>query len=133
MGGTIGNVYGGPDTKGIVYGSVDIDVTGGTITNNVYGGGQGSQTFISNNVDVTIGTQNGGAVPTITGSVYGGSALGTVNGTTANATATSSTTKVQVDSGTIGNVFGGGQGDNSNAIPYVKGNITVTVNDGLSP
>ena len=130
MGGTIGNVYGGSYTKGKVYGSVDIDITGGSITNNVYGGGQGSQTFVSNNVDVTIGTQGGGNVPSITGSVYGGSALGTVNGDTANATATNTTTKVQVDSGVIGNVFGGGQGDNSNNTPYVKGDVTVTINNG---
>ncbi len=130
MGGTINNVYGGPDSKGIVHGSTEVNVTGGTINNNVYGGGQGSQTFISNNVDVTIGTQGGGLVPSITGSVYGGSALGTVNGKVANDTATNFTTKVQVDSGTIGSVFGGGQGDNSNTTPFVKGNITVDINGG---
>ena len=129
-GGTITNVYGGSDEKGQIYGSVDIDITGGTITNNVYGGGQGAQTFVSNNIDITIGTTGGGAVPTVTGSVYGGSALGTVNGDTASSNSTSSTTKVTVKSGTVGSIFGGGKGDTSNTTPYVRGNVTVTVDGG---
>ncbi|MBR3161162.1 MAG: hypothetical protein IKF19_00320 [Bacilli bacterium] len=129
-GGTITNVYGGSNEKGQIYGSIDIDITGGTITNNIYGGGKGAQTFVSNNVDITIGTTGGGNVPTISGSAYGGSALGTVNGDTASSTATSTTTKVTVKSGIIGSVFGGGQGDTSNTTPYVRGNVTVTVDGG---
>ena len=129
-GGTITNVYGGSNEEGIIYGTVDIDITGGTISNNVYGGGKGAATFVSNNVDITVGTTGGGNVPTVTGSVYGGSALGTVNGDTATNTTTSSTTKVTVKSGTVGSAFGGGQGDNSNTTPYVRGNVTVTVDGG---
>ena len=134
MGGTIGNVYGGSNTKGDVYGSVDIDITGGTITNNVYGGGQGSQTVVSNNVDITIGTQGGGnTTPTIGGSVYGGSALGTVNGAAGCTTVSSNSTHVIVNSGTNANIFGGGQGDaNDSAIPRVCGNVTVDINGGTN-
>ena len=134
MGGTIGNVYGGSNTKGDVYGSIDIDITGGNITNNVYGGGQGSQTVVSNNIDITIGTQGGGSTtPTIGGSVYGGSALGTVNGAAGCTTVSSSNTHVIVNSGTNANIFGGGQGDaNDSAIPRVCGNVTVDINGGTN-
>ena len=132
VGGTIGNVYGGSDETGTVYGSVDIDITGGTITNNVYGGGRGSATTVTNNVDIAIGTSGGGNTPTINGSVYGGSALGTVNGNTGCSTVSSYTTHVVVNSGTNANIFGGGQGDNSNNIPYVCGNVTVDVNGGTN-
>ena len=121
-GGTIGNVYGGSNTEGTIYGSVDIDITGGTITSNVYGGGQGSETVVRRDVDVTIGDSLAG--PTIRGSVYGGSAYGTVN------SANAGEVNVTVNKGTItGSVFGGGQGS-STYTPYVNGDITVTVNGG---
>ena len=121
-GGTIGNVYGGSNTKGTIYGSVDMDITGGTINSNVYGGGQGAKTVVSRDVDVTIGNSTSG--PTIKGSVYGGSAYGTVN------SANAGEVNVTVNKGTItGSVFGGGQGS-STQTPYVNGDITVTVNGG---
>ena len=127
-GGTIGNVYGGSDAQGICYGNVTIDISDGHITNNVYGGGKGNQTFISSNVNVTIGDTVVNK-PTIDGSVYGGSAFGTVNATTANGNATGSTS-VTVNNGVItGSVFGGGQGSTTYT-PHVQGNITVTINDG---
>ena len=121
MGGTIGNVYGGSNTKGTIYGSVDIEVTGGTITGNVYGGGQGSPTVVSNNVDITIGNSNSG--PTINGSVYGGSALGTVN------SANKGSVDITVANGTIGNVYGGGEGS-ANVAASVLGDVTVGVTGG---
>ena len=121
-GGTIGNVYGGSNTTGTINGSVDMDITGGTITGNVYGGGQGADTIVVNNVDVTIGDSNGG--PTINGSVYGGSAFGTVN------SANLGDVTVTVEDGTIvGSVFGGGQGS-STQTPYVLGDIDVIINGG---
>ena len=121
-GGTIGNVYGGSNTEGTIYGSVDMDITGGTINSNVYGGGQGAKTVVSRDVDVTIGNSTSG--PTIKGSVYGGSAYGTVN------SANAGEVNVTVNKGTItGSVFGGGQGS-STQTPYVNGDITVTVNGG---
>ena len=132
MGGTIGNVYGGSDEKGIVYGSVDIDVTGGTINNNIYGGGRGAATTVTNDVDITIGTSSGGNTPAVNGGIYGGSALGTVNGNSGCNTVSSYSTHVVVNSGTNANVFGGGQGDNSNNTPYVCGNVTVDINGGTN-
>ncbi|MBR7042447.1 MAG: hypothetical protein IKI04_02990, partial [Bacilli bacterium] len=126
-GGTVGYIYGGSNTTGTVYGSVEIDVTGGTVNNNIYGGGKGQPTVVTNNVTVTIGNNTTGPTA-ISGNVYGGSALGTVNSTN------KGNTTVTVNKGTItGSVFGGGEG-NSNANPVVepnvRGNITVTVNGG---
>ena len=127
--GTVGYIYGGSNEQGIVYGSIDIDITGGSVTNNVYGGGKGSNTFVTNNISVDIGTSGVAGTPTIGGNIYGGSALGTVNSNTATGTA-SGNTSVTVNNGSItGSVFGGGEGDNSNT-PYVRGNVTVNVNGG---
>ena len=130
-GGTIANIYGGSNTKGDIYGAIDIDVTGGTITGNIYGGGKGGietgnnpspGTTTAYDVSVTIGDSNGG--PTIGGNVYGGSAFGSVNGSS------QGNVTVTVNDGTItGSVFGGGQGDSTHT-PVVNGNITVTINDG---
>ena len=127
--GTVGNIYGGSNTEGNVYGSVDIDITGGTITGNVYGGGKGAPTFVSNNIDVTIGTNGVLNTPVIQGNIYGGSALGIVNSNSSNGT-TYGNTNVTINNGTLsGSVFGGGEGDNTNT-PYVLGNVNVTVNGG---
>lgn len=128
-GGTVGNIYGGSNEKGTVLGSVDIEVTGGTITNNIYGGGRGSNTFVTNDVDVKIGKSNVTVVPTISGNVYGGSAFGTVNSSSSTGSKTGDTT-VTVNNGIItGSVFGGGQGSSSYT-PYVLGNIDVVINGG---
>ena len=127
--GTVGYIYGGSNETGIVYGSVDIDITGGSVTNNIYGGGKGSNTFVTNNISVDIGTSGVTGTPTIGGNVYGGSAFGTVNSNTANGTA-SGNTSVTVNNGAVtGSVFGGGEGNN-NYTPYVRGNVTVNVNGG---
>ena len=121
-GGTIGNVYGGSNTQGEIYGSVDIEITRGTITGNVYGGGQGSPTEVTNNVDITIGNSTGG--PTIGGSVYGGSALGSVN------SQGQGTVDLTVNNGAItGNIYGGGQGSSSDSAT-VYGDITVDISGG---
>ncbi|MBR7042468.1 MAG: hypothetical protein IKI04_03095, partial [Bacilli bacterium] len=127
MGGSIENVYGGSNDKGDIYGSVDIDVTSGTVTENIYGGGHGASTSVTRDVDVTIGNNSG--TPNISGNVYGGSALGYVNGTSTTSSASGNTT-VTVNNGIItGSVFGGGEGDANNT-PYVLGDITVTINGG---
>lgn len=128
-GGTIGSVYGGSNDSGTINGSINIDITGGTISNNVYGGGRGDQTFVSNDINVTIGQTSTAGKPIINGNIYGGSAFGTVNATTTNGSANGDTT-VTVNNGIItGSVFGGGQG-NSTYIPYVLGNIEVIINGG---
>ena len=128
-GGSITNVYGGSDTDGTIYGGVSIDITGGRITQNVYGGGKGNETEVVQNVSVTIGSASVSGTPIIDGSVYGGSAFGVVNATSASSS-TSGSVAVTVNNGIItGSVFGGGQG-NTTYTPYVLGNINVTINGG---
>lgn len=122
-----GNIYGGSNISGTVYGSSNLDILGGTVNNNIYGGGKGSNTFVRDNSTVNIGSLN--QELTINGNVYGGSALGTVNGTSST-NASGGNTKVTVNNGIIkGDVFGGGEGQ-TNSIPYVLGDITVTINNG---
>ena len=134
-GGALGNVYGGARTKGTIYGSTSINITNGTINENVYGGGEGGYqssrnpgTYVRDNISITIGNENEG--PTINGSVYGGSAYGTVNGTSENAGANNNTVTVTVNNAVIKqSVFGGGRGNNTYT-PKEYGNITVTINGG---
>ena len=126
-GGTIGNIYGGSKTSGTLYGNSSITINSGTINGNVYGGGEGNNTYISKNVYVNVGSTD--TNPIIEGSVYGGSAYGTVNGTSSNATSTGNT-NITINSGIIkGSIYGGGEG-NTNYRPYVLGNITVNINGG---
>ena len=120
--GEVKNVYGGNNAGGTT-GSTTVNIPGAAkITGNVYGGGQGAATVVNNDVSVTIGNSSTG--PTISGSVYGGSAYGSVN------SENSGNVEVTVNNGTItGSVFGGGQGSNT-ITPYVNGDITVTINGG---
>lgn len=135
QGGTIGSVYGGSRVKGTVYGDTNVSILGGTITNDVYGGGEGGYsnnnnpgTYIEKNVNVTLG--NDTLAPTIKGSIYGGSAYGTVNGTGENEAANNYTTNVTVNNAIVEkSVFGGGKGS-STYTPKVYGNVTVTINNG---
>lgn len=129
-----GNVYGGSKTLGRVYGSTNLAINGGTV-NNVYGGGEGGftsntnyGTFVSGNVNIIIGDNNSTESPTIA-KVYGGSAFGTVNGTSNTTAVQSSSTNVTVNKGTITQVFGGGEGNNTYT-PYVEGNVRVDINGG---
>lgn len=145
-GGTVsGSVYGGSCVKGTIYGSTTVKVTGGTISEDVYGGGEGGYrrvgnttydgTYVARNVTVTIGDNDVSTTPSISGNVYGGSAYGSVNGTTNNGSATATyRTTVTVNKGTIvGDVFGGGKGgteDGSTYTPKEYGDITVSINGG---
>ena len=120
-GGTVGNLYGGSNISGTLYGASHVTINGGEVTRNVYGGGEGNNTYVSRGSNVTIGTAQ--QSPTINGSVYGGSAFGTVNSSDGN-------TVVTVNNGLIkGSIFGGGEGNNSYT-PSVNGNITVNINGG---
>ena len=142
----VGNVYGG-GLAGNVVGSTQVNIgtveyttegyEGVSITGNVFGGGEGETTKVTNNVEVNIGTGSTGNA-TITGDVYGGSALGSVNSSD-NATATEgATTSVTLNKGTItGSVYGGGLGERNgvsggtkDVVSNVYGEVTVTVNDG---
>lgn len=135
-GNVVGSIYGGSNEQGTIYGNVNVNIIGGEITNCVYGGGRGGYvnndntgTFVRDNVNIVVGDLSSNRTPIIDGSVYGGSAFGTVNGTTNNTNVSSSSTNVTINKGIIDSVFGGGQGD-STYTPYVEGNITVTLNGG---
>lgn len=135
----IGGVYGGANQKGTLYGNTTVNIYDGTV-HDVYGGGYGANTFVRDNVAVTIGEETVVNKPIITGNVYGGSAFGTVNATGTSARANDKTTIVTVNNGKVegtliddevvgGYVFGGAKGDANNT-PYVKGIITVNINGG---
>jgi len=86
-GNVVGSIYGGSNALGTIYGTTNVNVLGGEITNSVYGGGRGGYlsnsnkgTYVRDNVNVTVGNSDSKYTPIINGSVYGGSAYGTVNG-----------------------------------------------------
>ena len=135
-GNVLGSIYGGANEEGTIYGSINVTVIGGEITNSVYGGGRGGYingnnpgTFVRDDILVTIGSNDSDKVPIINQAVYGGSAYGSVNGTTQTTNLSSSNTNVIVNKGLITNVFGGGQG-NDTYVPYVEGDIKVQINGG---
>ena len=125
-------------------GSVD-QAFGVNITGDIFGGGKGHTTKVTGNVEVNIGKKTGtGSNATytgfakITGNVYGGSAMGTVNAYDNSGVLTLSegkTTKVNLYGGAItGSVFGGGYGKNDETEDLynanVYGPVTVTVEGG---
>ncbi|MBQ9853983.1 MAG: hypothetical protein IJO57_03000 [Bacilli bacterium] len=135
-GNVVGSVYGGSNVLGTIYGSTNVNILGGEISTNVYGGGQGGYTnnnspgtFVRNAVNIVVGDTESIYTPIIDGSVYGGSAFGTVNGTTNTTQISTSDTNVTVNKGIITNVYGGGQG-NDTYQAYVLGDIKVTINGG---
>jgi uncharacterized repeat protein (TIGR02543 family) len=132
----VNGVYGGCNLEGTVGGDIVVNMLGGTLgteTDNivVFGGGLGQPTAATDDVTVNIGGT--GYAPIIYGTVYGGSALGSVN------TSISDTVGVHLISGTVhGDVFGGGLGDrailgdgHSDVAAVVNGNIHV-VGDGTN-
>lgn len=126
-------VYGGCNTEGAINNNVTMYINGGQVGTpeapaNIHGGGYGSATRVSQNVDITLGA-SGQTTPGVTvyGDVYGGSALGYVNGTAATNTYH---TYVTMNKGTInGSLYGGGLGNAGNAA-NVYGPVIVTVNGG---
>ena len=99
-----------------------MNLTGGTVENDVFGGGQGISTATDGGILVTVDGS------TISRDVYGGSALGQVNSTS------SQLTKTWLKSGTItGNLYGGGMGQaGAGYVTYgqVNGDVEVLVNGG---
>jgi hypothetical protein len=139
-GGTVsGSVYGGSRSKGVVHGNTDVKIIGGTVSTDVYGGGEGGYTsnnspgtFVSGNVAVTIGDTSSSSTPTISGSVYGGSAYGTVNASSTGQTDSTKSVTVTLNKGNVVNsIYGGAKGSDTYT-PYVSGNITVTTNGGTA-
>ncbi len=121
-----GGIYGGSNQKGTLYGDVTLDILNGDV-NNVFGGGLGSDTYVSQNVTVNLGDSTNSL--NLTGSAYGGSAYGTVNDKSKSTSVSSYKTQVNVNGGSVNNVFGGGKGDENNT-PYVTGDVTLTINSG---
>ena len=129
----IGGLYGGSNSWGTINDNVTMQIDGGQIGTssknaNIHGGGYGSATRVSQNVEITLGTTTQ-TTPGVTvyGDVYGGSALGYVNGTTAT---TTYHTYVTLNKGTInGSLYGGGLGDGSTAA-NVYGPVQVKVFGG---
>ena len=129
--GTIGYVYGGgygANVEGnseVYIGTSQTDANatyGVNIINNVYGGGYGAATNVLKNVEVTIGAAANTYSPQIGGNVYGGSALGTVNGTELTDTYH---TYVTLNKGNVtGTVFGGGQGKEPSSATATDGTET---------
>ena len=158
-GGTVNSgIYGGCNASGTIgedndlhltgSGNIVLNVTGGTVgaigTNNranVHGGGYGPDTQSTGNVTVNIGaapvaqatTPTG---PTISGDIYGGSALGQVS-------ASNKLTQVNFLGGTVnGDIYGGGLGQAaegtvgaSDYVPgiaaEVSGNVEVNIRGGV--
>ncbi len=154
-----GNIYGGgqsSDVYGVnsssdVTSEVEVNIKGGSMTD-VYGGGEGQTTVVGGDVTVNIGKLKEGKTDeyegnaTVTGSVYGGSALGAVNAKKDTDWDKETNpddfifidgkeTKVNILKGTVnGNVYGGGLGDlaslgtdHSDVAAKVYGDVTVTV------
>lgn len=132
-----GSIYGGSRTKGTISGSVNLNLLSGHVKTSCYGGGEGgyvsstnSGTFVTGNVDVVVGNADAdNELLKIDNSIYGGSAFGTVNGSSNSSNISSYNTTLQVLSGTINNVYGGGEG-NDTYMPYVLGNVNVDVYGG---
>lgn len=128
-GGTVGTgIYGGCNTTGTIASNATVTLTGGTIGTeddeaSVFGGGLGETTSVAGNVTVNYGdiAEEESLSPKLYGTLYGGSALGTVN------TNNSNTTTVNILNGSIeGAVFGGGLGE-AGALNVTKGQVNGVV------
>ena len=149
---SINNVYGGGNTADVL-GNTSVTLNGGSVKD-VYGGGRGQTTVVGGTVTVNIGTKTGTTLSgtgTVTGDVYGGSALGNVNATKGSGwtsadlkiTGNYNATNVNLYKGTInGSLYGGGLGQQevksgqtitqSGIAANVYGPVTVTVEDGTA-
>jgi len=118
----LNSVYGGGNygivgTSGSTTATTNIEILGGTIDGNVYGGANQNNIYGSTTIDVKDGQ--------VKGAIYGGSnTKGTI----------STTTTINVTGGTLGDstvtplkavLFGGGYGSNTT----VTGNATVNIRD----
>lgn len=146
-----GNVYGGGESSDATN-DVMVNVKGGTMTD-VFGGGKGQTTVVGGDVTVNIGTLKEGSTTEyegtaeISGSVYGGSALGAVNAakqTNSISYVDGKNTFVNLNKGTVnGAVYGGGlgaaavgtEGEQGYVAPIsanVYGPVTVTTKGGTA-
>ena len=160
---TSGNVYGGGAASQTLYSNnkysekseIIVNIFGGKILGNVYGGGYGYSEYITDkskydklksgdvngditvNIvsklnEVTIGTYDSNGILQEGGNVYGGGkgyfATGSTNTSTAQV---SGNTNVNIFSGNLGSVYGGGEGiDGYQDIAKVSGDTSVYVLNG---
>lgn len=134
------NIYGGCDMA-LVDGNTKVEITHGTFTGQMFGGGKGVASNIVDGDDIyaehgkvqgetTIVYNNDG---TFNGNVYGGGALGSV--IPASAPADGYTTEVYLKKGVLnGHVFGGGYGESTNIDKAkVEGNTYITTREMDNP
>ncbi len=129
-------IFGGNNSGGNITGDIEINLTrnsGGTCAfpyPSVFGGGFGAGTTTGGDITLNIGEKDeASTAPTIAatiegGAIYGGSALGSVNGSS------SDKTEINIYNCTIttGNIYGGGLGESDNANKgKVNGDITVNI------
>ena len=124
-------VYGGCNAQGAIDGNVEMTFVGGTVGTEdnpakIHGGGYGLLTTVAGNVLINYGEDTDGTHNenlNLYGDLYGGSAYGSVN------TNSSDATTIHIDNGTIaGNVYGGGLGDaNDGTKGWVYGEVHVYV------
>ena len=127
----VGAIYGGACEEGDVAGTVTININGGQIgydngnNGSIFGGGYGEATHVANGVDLNI---NDNRNVSVGGTIYGGSALGTIIG------------NIAVDAidatgnGTItvsGDFYCGSMGDDSvSTTGNIQGNCSITLDGG---
>lgn len=134
-----GSVYGGGEESN-VSGNTQVSITGGTITQNVFGGGKGkANNFQCDKAMVGVSgdgsdTTPGGTNVTITGgtvmqNVYGGGEVGRVEKNTIVTIGVENEAENATKSPVInGSVFGAGQGKETHGYSaLVRGNSTVTI------
>lgn len=134
------NIYGGCDMA-LVEGNTQVEITHGTFTGQMFGGGKGVATVFDNSVDIyadhgkvqgetKIIYNNDG---TFNGNVYGGGALGSV--IPATPPTDGKTTEIYLKKGVLnGHVFGGGYGENTNVDKAkVVGNTYITTREMDNP
>ena len=139
-GGSVKNVFGGNNTNGYPREDIIVTVSGGTVSQNIYGGGNQAAATANTHVSINnlvspecsvfgggnLANLSGNAEVTVEGcstklnSVYGGGNAAHIVGSK-NATVT-------INGGTITNVFGGGNGQVSQA--NITGNATINIHGG---
>ena len=127
----LGAIYGGCNTSGVLRGTANINITGGSLGDPevvgdiVFGGGKGSSTNISQKAIVTITGDDDNI--NLYGNIYGGSALGRVSGSSY-VTITDNNSVINA----TGDIYGGGKGNNNTSALNSRSTF-VTVDGGAFP
>ena len=130
------NLYGTAEVQGSVYGggmgsegnadagridtdSITVDIQGGTVTQNVYGGGALGRTM-AQNIKVIVGNGDTSTQTKVVGSVYGGG-MGLLDDSDAGSVKSNISVIVKSDALIGGSVYGGGE------LAQTAGNIDVEI------